>query len=235
MKKKNLLIISAHADDNVSCAGTVFKLSQEFGFTAYEAVLTNSQLGQSFKNKKEKKKNLVARVRFKELKIASKYLGIKKTFQFGKPDLSLEYSQEITFKLAKIIRKVKPEVIFLHNPYDAHPDHKTSYKIGLDSIKIAAMGVEKEKLGTPYRVPIVLCSEGMLPVKTQILVDITKYQKKKERLFKLYSSQASPKALKFEKGLSMVRGYQLKKDKSFYAEAFTLQEEFPILFFEENE
>ena len=94
------------------------------------------------------------------------------------------------------------------------------------------MGVKKETLGYPWRVSLVLCAEGMLPIKTQILVDVSKYKDKKIKLFKLYQSQASTKALAFEESLGRVRGYHLRKENFLFAEAFTLQEEFPILLFE---
>ncbi len=232
MNKKNLLIISAHADDHISAAGTVFKLQKEFGFNAYEAVMTNSELGQNFKVNSEIDKKEVAKTRSIELTKASNFLGIKKSFIFNESDLALIYSQSLVFGVVKIIREVRPEIIFLHNPYDAHPDHIASYKIGINAIKVAAMGVKKETLGKPFRVPMVLCAEGMLPIKTQILVDITKYMKRKTKLFQIYESQANSKAVNFEEGLATVRGYHLRKIDGTHAEAFTLQEEFPILFFE---
>lgn len=162
-------------------------------------------------------------------------MGIKKTFQLNNPDLGLEYSQSLMFELVRIIREVKPSIVFLMNNYDAHPDHKVAYKLGVDAIKTSATGVKKISLGKPFRVKLVLCCEGMLPIKTQILVDITKYLSKKLRLFSIYQSQASPKALEFEKSLSTVRGYHLRKDKGKYAEAFSLQEVFPIILFDKYE
>ncbi len=229
---KNLLIISAHADDNISCAGTIFKLQAERGFVAYEVVLTNSQLGQSYKTLAEVSPKLVAQVRSKELVKAQRFLGIKKSFVFNQPDLGLTCSQELMFEVVKVIREVQPEVLFLLNPYDAHPDHKQAFQIGIEATKVAAMGVLRETLGKSFRVPMVLCAEGMLPIKTQILVDTTKYFMKKEKLFKIYSSQASPKALGFERSLATIRGYHLRRSEGKFAEAFTLQEEFPVLFFE---
>lgn len=232
MAKKSLLIISAHADDNISCAGTVMKLCQKRGFVPSEIVLTNSQLGQNFKDPKEISVEIVAKTRAKELSVAQKFLGIERSFLLNQPDLGLISTQEIVFSVVKIIRLIKPQVVFLHNPYDAHPDHKAALQIGLSAIKVAAMGVKKHTLGFPHRTPLVLCAEGMLPIKTQILVDISEFIGKKIKLFKLYSSQASPQAINFEKSLAAVRGYHLRKPGSSYAEAFSLQEEFPILFFE---
>lgn len=232
MTDKRLLIISAHADDHVACAGTVFKLQKEFGFAAFEVVLTNSNLGQNFKAKRELSAQTVAKTRATELSRASKFLGIKQSFKLDLPDLGLTYTQNTLFQVVKVVRDVRPTLVFLHNPYDAHPDHQEAYKIGLNAIKIAATGVKKTSLGTPWRVPLVLCAEGMLPIKSQILVDVTKYMDKKIKLFQIYQSQANPKAISFEKGLATVRGYHLRKPNSEFAEAFTLQEEFPVLLFD---
>ena len=232
MKAKNLLIISAHADDHLACAGTVLKLQKKFSFSAFEIVLTNSALGQNFRTASELDVEVVAKTRASELSKASKFLGIKKSFTLNLPDLGLVYSQETMFKVVKVIRELKPLVVFLQNLYDAHPDHKAAFEIGINALKIAAMGVKKESLGSPWRVPLVLCAEGMLPIKSQILVDINDFFDQKMKLFKIYSSQASPKAVLFEKSLAAVRGYHLRKDNSFFAEAFSLQEEFPVLFFE---
>lgn len=232
MKNKTLLIISAHADDHISSAGTVFKLTREQGYTPYEIVLTNSNLGQNFKVNSEINQKDVALTRAKELSKASRFLGIKKTYCLNQQDLALTYSQNLVFEVVKVIREVKPSIVFLHNNYDAHPDHHASYLIGLNAIKVAAMGVQSETLGPSHRVPMVLCAEGMLPVKTQIHVDITPYLNDKVKLFKLYLSQANPKAVAFEKAQAVIRGYHLRKADGFYGEAFTLQEEFPVLFFE---
>lgn len=233
--KKNLLIISAHADDHLACAGTVFKLQEEFGYQAFEVVLTDSSLGQDFKIKRELSPQVVAQTRKKELSEASRFLGVKKTFQFNQPDLGLCYQQALVFELIKIIREVRPQIAFLLHPEDAHPDHQVAYKLGLDALKIAATGVKKESLGTPWRTNLVLLAEGMVPVKAQILVDIRNYLEKKIKLFKIYASQASPRAVSFAQSLAVVRGYHLRKENSLAAEAFCLQEEFPVVLFEKDE
>src|SRR3989344_2421692 len=202
LKNKNLLIISAHADDHIACAGTVFKLEKESGFNSYELIFTNSELGQDYKAKTEIDPKTVLKTRAKELNKASKFLGIKRSFSLNQSDLGLTYSKDLVFETVKIIRKLEPEIVFLHNQYDAHPDHNEAFKIGLTAIK------------------------------TQILIDISKYSNQKTKLFKIYKSQASSKAIIFEKGLAQIRGYHLRKENSLFAEAFSLQEEFPIILFE---
>lgn len=233
MKKQTLLIISAHADDHISCAGTVMKLHTENGYGAYEIVLTDSSQGQNFAGDVELSVTEVAKVRSKELSRASKFLGIVKSFQMNLPDLGLAYSDAIMYEVVRVIREVRPSVVFLHNSYDAHPDHLAAHEIGLHALKISAMGVRKETLGKSWRVPKVLCMEGMLPVESQILVDVTAYAKRKAKLFAIYTSQASSQAQDFVESLSRVRGYHLRKVGATHAEAFTVQNQFPILYFDE--
>lgn len=232
---KNILIISPHADDHISCAGTIFKLQEERGMVPFELVLTDSSKGQDFRSKKQANQKSVSLMRLKELTKASQFLGVKQTFLLNQPDFGLVSSPKLIFEVAKVIRKVRPEIIFINGEFDAHPDHRAAFRISLDAIKLAAMGVDEKTLGPLFRVPTVLCVEQMLPDKVQILVDVTKFMDKKEKLLSIYLSQMSPKALAFEKGMLAVRGYHLKKPAGFAAEAFTLQNEFPILGFEQNE
>lgn len=235
MNNKKLLIISCHADDHLSCAGTVFKLQEDRGFTPFEVVMTDSSRGQDKRVKKQANRKSVALTRLKELSEASKFLGIKKTFMLNQTDLELRNTPEVVFEVVKVIREVKPLIVFINGEFDAHPDHRTAFRIGLDALKIAAMNVDVKKLGEPFRVPEILCVEQMLPDRVQVLVDITKFVDKKEQLLSIYTSQMSPKSLNFERGMLAVRGYQLRKSDGLSAEAFTLQNEFPILAFEEED
>lgn len=239
MKRKNLvrsiLIISSHADDHISCAGTVMKLVEERGIVPFELVLTDSSRGQDFRRKTQVNRKRVADVRLKELTQASRFLGIKKTFMLAQQDFGLQSKPKVIFDVAKVIRFVRPQIVFINGEFDAHPDHRAAFRIGLDAIKLAAMSVDIRKLGEPFRVPVVLCVEQMLPDRIQILVDITAVADKKEELLKIYSSQMSPKSLAFEHGMMVVRGYHLRKPDGLKAEAFTLQNEFPILGFENYE
>jgi len=232
---KNILIISPHADDHISCAGTIFKLQEERGMVPFELVLTDSSKGQDFRSKKQANQKTVSLMRLKELTKASHFLGIKQTFLLNQPDLGLVSSPKLIFEVAKIIRKVQPQIVFINGEFDAHPDHRAAFRLSLDAVKLSAMGVDTKKLGPSFRVPTVLCVEQMLPDRIQILVDITSFLDKKEKLLGLYMSQMNPKSLAFEKGMLAVRGYHLKKPTGFAAEAFTLQNEFPILGFEKNE
>jgi len=230
MNKKRILIITAHADDDITCAGSVFKL-QDRGYEAYEILLTNSGEGNSTKKDKLKLKDEVIRLRNSEFDKASKFLGIKQKFLFGEEDLNLKFSKEIMLRVVKIIREVKPEIIFTMNEVDYHSDHIAAAKITREASFWAATGVHPE-LGKAHRTPQVLYGEGMLPINPVVLVNITGYEKKKLKLFRIYDSQANSKSLKFEEALMRVRGYHVRQGREEFAEAFSLNDKFPTLLYD---
>lgn len=234
-KTNNILIVSSHADDHISSAGTIFKLQEERGMVPFELVLTDSSKGQDFRAKKQLGQRAVKQMRQKELSVAAQFLGIRKTFKLSQADFGLERTPAVVFATAKVIREVQPQIIIINAEFDAHPDHRAAFRIALDAIKLASFSVDIEKMGQPWRVPVVLCVEQMLPDKIQLLVDITRFADKKQQLLKIYASQMSPKSMAFENGMMAVRGYHLRKPAGYAAEAFTLQNEFPILAFEESE
>lgn len=229
----NILVISSHADDHISCAGTILKLQEERGMVPFELILTDSSRGQDFRAKKQAKREKVSALRLKELSKASKFLGIRQTFLLKQPDFGLQRTPELVFQVAKVIRRVRPKVVIINGEFDIHPDHQAAYRIALDALKLAAMGVDVGKLGVPVRVPVALCVEQTLPDRVQILVDVTRFLDKKEKLLSIYRSQMSPRSLALERGMMAVRGYHLRKPEGLFAEAFTLQSEMPILGFED--
>jgi N-acetylglucosamine malate deacetylase 1 len=229
-KSKKVLVISAHADDHIASAGTLFKLSDE-GYELNEVVLTTS--GEGLDYRKQSKDYDVEKLRDTELSAASKYLGIMKTYRFNEEDLGLKYSKELVFKVVPIIRNLKPDVGIIMHSFDWHPDHRETFKIGSEAFKWAATGVQPE-LGDQWRCPVVLCTEGMLPVQPNILVDVTEYVEKKNKLWKIYESQARPQALNFEESMMSVRGYHLRRPGSIMAEGFSTDPTSPVILFDND-
>jgi LmbE family N-acetylglucosaminyl deacetylase len=227
-QNKRVLLVTAHADDHTAAAGTVFKLCDQ-GYQVFELILTTSNEGRDFRNPDGKYD--VAQLRDAEFSEASKFLGTEKIWRFGQEDLNLQYSKQIVFEAVNVIREVRPNVGIIMNPFDWHPDHIAAYQIGSTAFKLAATGIKPE-LGEHHRTAMVLAVEGMLPIKPNVLVDITNYYRKKEELFKIYESQASSKTLGFQEGLAKVRGYHIRRVGSMMAEAFTMDETSPCILFD---
>lgn len=234
MNSPRALIITAHADDHITCAGTIFKL-RDRGYEVFEVLLTDSREGNDRRDGKElDTTDQVVSLREEEFGDAAKFLGVKERFMFKREDLDLNFDKEIMLGVMKIIRYVKPDVIFTMNEVDYHKDHIASAVITREASFWAATGIRPE-LGDPHRTDLVLYGEGMLPIEADVLVDITGYEEKKFELFRIYESQANSKSLEFEKSLGQVRGYHLRQSKQIeYAEAFTLNTKFPSILFNDD-
>jgi LmbE family N-acetylglucosaminyl deacetylase len=226
---RRAIVVSAHADDHIACAGTLMKLQAQ-GYSVYELILTTSAEGRDFRTPVGDYD--VAQLRQDEFSAASKFLGTKQIFQMSQEDLGLTYSKDLMLRLAGIIRQVQPTIGLIHNAFDWHPDHRAANQLSSEAFKWAASGVRPD-MGEAWRTPIVLAFEGMLPIQPNIMVDVTEFVAKKMELYRIYESQAKPKALNFEEGLMSVRGYHLRRPGSLMAESFSTDPTSPIILFDE--
>ncbi len=228
--KRTILGITAHADDHVMFAGTVMKL-QKRGYQYCELVMTTSGEGRDFRDSKATNKTeKIAKYRKSELSAALKVLKCTNLYELHQEDQDLQYSKELMHQVMRIIRLEKPEIVFTMNTFDVHPDHCATAHIAREAIRWAAKNFRSE-YGAPHRVTMPLYAEGTVPVDPHVLVDITDYYDVKEKLFKVYTSQATPRDLDLLKSTSLIRGYHLRKQEGVHAEAFTVEKNsLPILF-----
>lgn len=212
-KKFQVLVISAHPDDEIACAGTLLKL-KDAGYEINELILTGGGEGGDIKEREE------------EMKKAGEYLGMGKIIFFNQEDLGLSYSKELMLKVMQVIRGVKPVLVILMNKGDFHPDHRAAFEIGIEAVKYAATGIRLD-LGESVRVKLVLMMGGMWPIRPDLMVDVTKYKEKKMKMFSLHGSQANQKAIGFEEAMMTIYGYQQRTGDEVLAEPFEFCKEFP--------
>ncbi len=113
-KDKVVLAIGAHPDDiEFGCGGTMAKLAAE-GATLYFAVSTDGNRGS--RQHEFEKAELVAS-RKKEQADAAKVLGATEVIFLDEEDGNL--IADITFKekIVRLIRRIKPDMIFSHDPH----------------------------------------------------------------------------------------------------------------------
>ncbi len=225
----SVLTISAHADDHVMPAGTLFKLKSQ-GYHLYEALLTDSGDGRDFRD--QFLVNGLAELRQSEFLAATKLLGTKKVFEFHQPDLCLEVSRDLILGLVNIIRQVKPQTVILHHWHDWHRDHIAAHQLGVEAVKLAASGIQPE-LGQPWRVPQLLAAEGAYSIQPDILVDVTDFAQLKLELWAHYASQATPEETEYIASLLKVRGYQMRNGHTHLAEGFSIIQQSPLQLFDE--
>ena len=104
---KNIVIISAHPDDEILGAGGTLLKHRDKGDIIYWIIITNISEKQGFSEE-------VVNSRQAEIKKVANILGIKKTFLLDYPTMSLtsETLNEMIPKLSEVFSSVKPEFIY---------------------------------------------------------------------------------------------------------------------------
>ncbi len=137
---KVILAVGAHPDDlDFGCAGIIAKWVKE-GATAYYLICTKGCKGSNDPKMNSKK---LAKIRKREQLEAAGILGIKEVFFLNHEDSELENNLELKEEITRIIRKVRPSVVFTLDPlmiysqkrgYLNHPDHRNCGQAVLDAI-----------------------------------------------------------------------------------------------------
>ena len=211
------MVIVAHPDDiEFSCTGLLMKLIER-GYEAYYIVATNGENG--FKVGSKPRKQRIA-VRHKEQLNAANMLGVKKVFFLGYRDGFLANNNELRRKLVKIIKTVRPEIIFSFDPANRtyeninlqHRDHRNIGKAVFDAVFAA-----KNKYmypGKPHKVGYFYFFGAEEP---DYFENITGYIDKKLEILKEHKSQFSD----FSKVEDWVKTFLSKfTGKYKYSEAF---------------
>jgi LmbE family N-acetylglucosaminyl deacetylase len=108
----NVLAIGAHPDDiEYGCGGMLAKYVLR-GHSVYMFVASNGARGGR------------ADERRREQKESARILGVRKVFWGGYRDTEVPLSRELIVRLEKVIRQVKPRMIFVNSPEDTHQDHR---------------------------------------------------------------------------------------------------------------
>ncbi len=136
---KAALAIGAHPDDiEFNCGSTVAKWSSK-GCEFHFAILTDGSMGSW--EPTDDSDNLIE-TRQAEARRAANLLGVESSnvHFLGFNDGSLEKSRESIARVCSLIRTVKPQTIFGHDPwkmYRLHPDHRAAGFITVDAIVAA--------------------------------------------------------------------------------------------------
>jgi LmbE family N-acetylglucosaminyl deacetylase len=136
---KTILCIGAHPDDmEFSCTGTLTKFKRQ-GYTIYYVIVTNGENGFKLSRKTPLRHRI--RIRKEEQLEVARKLGIEKVFFLGYRDGFLQYTEKLRGQLVKIIKILKPEIIFTFDPANQsfsslnlmHRDHRIVGEIVFDA------------------------------------------------------------------------------------------------------
>ena len=205
----NILVIAAHPDDEVLGMGATIKKLSDKGNKIHLCVVTEGASAQY------SEKKMIA-VRKNACLKAGKLLGIKSFDFLEYPDMSLDTIPhlEINKKLEKIIKKIKPKIVYTTPFNDLNKDHQ----IVFDSTLVAARPLAST-------VKNILCYE--IPGIKKFAFNPIVYEKvdkefsKKIQAFKIYKSELEvfphPRSIESIESLAIQRGMEsgLKKAEAF--------------------
>ena len=225
IREKIILAVGAHPDDiDFSASGTIAKWTKG-GAKVHYLICTNGNKGSDDPKMTHQK---LARIRKKEQLAAAKILGVKKVYFLGYNDTQLENNISLREKIVKIIRKVRPNIVFTLDPtmiysrkrgYINHSDHRACGQATLDAVFPLARDrlsfLHHEKLGLkPHKVEEVYLFNFDDP---DTFVNITETMNIKLKALRAHASQISEESLKRVKKWSNLLG---RKKGYKFAEAF---------------
>jgi LmbE family N-acetylglucosaminyl deacetylase len=225
IREKIILAVGAHPDDiDFSASGTIAKWIKG-GAKAYYLICTNGNKGSDDPKMTHQK---LARIRKNEQLAAAKILGVKKVYFLGYNDTQLENNISLKEKIVRVIRKVRPNIVFTLDPtmiysrkrgYINHSDHRACGQATLDAVFPLARDrlsfLHHEKLGLkPHKVEEIYLSNFDDP---DTFVNITETMNIKLKVLRAHASQISEETLKRVKKWSNLLG---RKKGYKFAEAF---------------
>ena len=153
------MVVTAHPDDEIGCAGTVALWTGEGSEVAF-VVCTNGNKGTE---DPEMTPERLAKIREEEQRNACRELGVEDVVFLGYPDGELEDTRQLRMEIVREIRRFRPEVVFTHSPLNSlrhtHRDHRMCGTATLDAIfpyardplhfaELTQQGFQPHKVGT---------------------------------------------------------------------------------------
>lgn len=226
LRPKVILGVAAHPDDlEFGVAGSVAKFIAE-GAEAYYYILTTADKGSADRSLTS---DQVRDIRRTEQQEAARILGVKEVFFADYEDGLLEVTPQLKCDIVRIIRQVRPDVVFMIDPTEVysttlgivnHTDHRAAGQATLDAVYPLARDhlsfpelCESEKL-EPHKVKTLLMTNSE---KQNYYVDITNQFDTKLKALGAHQSQVGEAAFTHVRRIAVEAGRHVG---THYAEGF---------------
>ena len=219
---KSVLVVAVHPDDEtLGCGGALLK-HKDKGDEIHWLIATDVKASEGFeKTMVEKREEEIDKVKelFRFSSVNRLRLSTTKIDQYSMSDL--------TSKIASVIKKVRPDIIYLPFKGDVHSDHKYIFDAAYSCTKNFRYPFIKkiymmETLSETEFAPSTK-EDGFVP---NVFIDISNYIDKKIELMKVYESEMGehpfPRSERNIRALGTLRGATCGCD---YAESFMLLKE----------
>ena len=218
-KMKNVIVISAHPDDEILGAGGTLLKHKKCGDNLAWVIITGVDEANGFTKERVKTREL-------EISQVADNIGFSKVYKLNYPTMGLspEIVNEMIPKISSIFKEFEPEVIYVMNRSDAHSDHRYTF----DAVAACTKSFRYPFIKKVLMYECISETEfaPQLPEKVFIpnyFVDITEFQSDKIKLMKIYKSELSehpfPRSIANINALAIFRGATVGV---YYAEAFQI-------------
>src|SRR6187399_3045364 len=176
----SILVFGPHPDDQeLGMGGTIARLVAQ-GHRVHLVDMTNG----------EPTPHGSVETRAKESAAAAKILGVERTL-VGLKNREVVHSIEARHKVAAVIRRHRPDWLFVPYPLDAHPDHVAVTKIAEDArfdAKLTKSNIPGEPW-SPKRIIYYFCTHLRMSFQPSFCIDISDQIDIKMRACAAYESQ----------------------------------------------
>jgi N-acetylglucosamine malate deacetylase 1 len=184
--KLNILVIGAHPDDPEKVGGTAYNWIQQ-GHNVVLVSVTSGNAGHHELGADE-----LERVRREEARRAGEVIGAK-YIVMDINDAELMPTLENRWKIIRLIREHKADVVITHRPYDYHPDHRYTGQLVLDAAYMVTVPTIVPDAPHLERNPMFLYMSDRftqpLPFKPDVCVGIDNAIEKKMDMYHEHTSQ----------------------------------------------
>ncbi len=176
----NITVLGPHPDDQELAMGGTIALLAGGG---HKVTLVDMTTGEPTPYGSEE-------TRAKEAAEAAKVLGVTR-IPAGFKNREVLYSIEARHRVAALYRQLRPDILFLPYPQDAHPDHIAVTRIGEDA-RFDGKLTKSTIPGEPYycrRILYYFCTHLRFNFPATFCVDVTKFWDTKLAAVNCYQSQ----------------------------------------------
>ena len=216
---KNVIVISAHPDDEILGAGGTLLKHKKCGDNLAWVIITGVDEANGFTKEFVSTREL-------EISQVADSIGFSKVYKLNYPTMGLnpEIVNEMIPKISSIFNEFEPEVIYVMNRSDAHSDHRYTF----DAVAACTKSFRYPFIKKVLMYECISETEfaPQLPEKVFIpnyFVDITEFQSDKIKLMQIYKSELSehpfPRSIANINALATFRGATVGV---YYAEAFQI-------------
>jgi LmbE family N-acetylglucosaminyl deacetylase len=216
---KNVIVISAHPDDEVLGAGGTLLKHKNGGDNLAWIIITGIDGVHGFSKERVKRRE-------SEIEEVAKGIGFSKVYKLNYPTMGLtsEIVNEMIPKISSIFSDFEPEVIYVMNRSDAHSDHRYTFDAVVACTK--SFRYPHIKIILMYECISETEFAPQLPEKVFVpnyYVDISDFFSRKIELMRIYESELGehpfPRSIRNIESLATFRGASVGVN---YAESFQI-------------